>query len=78
MLDLNVINNSIYGSVILKIYIFRYMATSGIDRKLKIWDLRTFKQLQSYKTAVGPSSLCFSQKGLLAAGLGNVVEVRKT
>ncbi|WAR30931.1 WDR46-like protein [Mya arenaria] len=26
-----------------------YLATSGIDRTMRIWDLRTYKQLQSYK-----------------------------
>jgi U3 small nucleolar RNA-associated protein 7 len=51
------------------------MATAGIDRSLKIWDLRTYKALYSYKVSAGPGSLAFSQRGLLAAGMGNVVEV---
>ena len=51
------------------------MATSGIDRTLKIWDLRTFKVLQSYKIGAGANNLAYSQRGLLAAGIGNVVEV---
>ncbi len=55
---------------------FRYMATSGVDRKLKIWDLRTYKELRCYKLGAGPGHLSFSQRGLLAAGIGNVVEVR--
>ena len=53
----------------------RYMATSGVDRTIKIWDLRMFKQLQAYKVAAGAGHLAFSQRSLLAAGMGNVVEV---
>ncbi|ELU16393.1 hypothetical protein CAPTEDRAFT_182026 [Capitella teleta] len=52
-----------------------FMATAGIDRTLKIWDLRTYKALHSYKVSAGPGSLAFSQRGLLAAGMGNIVEV---
>lgn len=52
-----------------------YMATSAVDSTLKIWDLRTYNCLQSYKIGCGASNLSFSQKGLLAASLGNIVEV---
>ncbi|XP_064616525.1 WD repeat-containing protein 46-like [Liolophura sinensis] len=52
-----------------------YLATSGTDRTIKIWDLRTFKMLQSYKVGAGASHLSFSQREILAAGIGNVVEV---
>lgn len=55
----------------------RYMATSGLDRKLKIWDLRTYKMLHSYGLSMGASELSFSQRGLLAAGLNNIVEIYK-
>ncbi len=53
----------------------RYMATSGMDRQLKIFDVRTFKPLQAYRVPYGAGALCFSQRGLLAAACGNVVEV---
>lgn len=53
----------------------RYMATSSVDSSLKIWDLRTYNCLQSYKLASGASNLTFSQRGLLAVSLGNIVEV---
>ena len=53
----------------------RFMATSSVDASLKIWDLRTYNCLQSYKMVCGASNLVFSQRGLLAASLGNVVEV---
>ncbi|XP_072015484.1 WD repeat-containing protein 46-like [Amphiura filiformis] len=54
-----------------------YMATSGMDRQLKIFDVRTFKPLQAYRVPYGAGDLCFSQRGLLAAACGNVVEVYK-
>ena len=54
------------------------MATSGVDRKIKIWDLRTYRELYSYRVGAGPGQLTFSQRGLLAAGMGNFVEVRRT
>ena len=52
------------------------MATSGVDAKLKIWDLRNYKCLKEYRTSSnGASSLGFSQKKLLAASYRDVVEV---
>ena len=51
------------------------MATSGVDRKLKVWDLRMYKELHSYKVSAGAGHLSFSQRGLLAASMGNIVEV---
>ena len=53
----------------------RYMATSGIDRTLKIWDLRTMKMLHGYRVGMGAGQMSFSQRGILAAGMGSVVEV---
>ncbi|XP_033730001.1 WD repeat-containing protein 46-like [Pecten maximus] len=55
----------------------KYIATSGIDRKLKIWDIRTYKMLQSYQIGIGASSLAFSQRDMLAVSKGNIVEVYK-
>ncbi|XP_052220882.1 WD repeat-containing protein 46-like isoform X1 [Dreissena polymorpha] len=55
----------------------QYMATSGIDRTLKIWDLRTYKMLHSYKVPMGAGQMAFSQQGLLATGMGNIVQVYK-
>ncbi|CAH1787344.1 unnamed protein product [Owenia fusiformis] len=52
-----------------------YMATSGVDRKLKIWDLRMYKSVHEYRIGGGAGQLSFSQRGLLAAGIGSVVEV---
>lgn len=53
------------------------MATSGVDAKIKIWDSRTYKCLNEYRTSSnGASALAFSQKKLLAASFRDVVEVR--
>ncbi|XP_014368160.2 WD repeat-containing protein 46 [Papilio machaon] len=53
-----------------------YMATSGVDRSLKIWDIRNLDgPLQHYKLRSPPVDLNFSQKEMLAVGLGDVVEI---
>ncbi|XP_022085313.1 WD repeat-containing protein 46-like [Acanthaster planci] len=54
-----------------------YMATAGMDRQLKIFDVRTYKPLQVYRVSYGAGDLSFSQRGLLAANLSNVIEVYK-
>ncbi|KAM8952781.1 WD repeat-containing protein 46 [Pelodytes ibericus] len=54
-----------------------YMASSGLDRKLKIFDLRTFRPLHASVLPQGAGTLCHSQKGLLAAGTGDIVQVYK-
>ncbi|XP_065419988.1 WD repeat-containing protein 46 isoform X2 [Chrysemys picta bellii] len=52
-----------------------YMATSGLDRKLRVYDLRAYQPLQSLVLPVGAGHLSFSQRGLLAAACGDVVQV---
>ncbi|XP_012694226.1 WD repeat-containing protein 46 [Clupea harengus] len=52
-----------------------YMVTSGLDKKLKVYDIRFFKPLQSYFLPAGASCLSISQKGLLAAATGDIVQV---
>ncbi|KAM3871767.1 WD repeat-containing protein 46 [Diretmus argenteus] len=54
-----------------------YMVTSGMDKKLKVYDIRAFKPLQSYFLPAGASSLSLSQKGLLSAATGDIVQVYK-
>ncbi|KAL5743424.1 hypothetical protein ACOSQ2_026540 [Xanthoceras sorbifolium] len=49
------------------------MATSGKEKKIKIWDLRKFEVLQSIP--VNAKCLDFSQKGLLAVGSGSFVQI---
>lgn len=54
------------------------MATAAIDKTFKLWDVRQLKgPLQSYKINSTASNLALSQKGLLAVGMGNVVEIYK-
>ncbi|KFO23119.1 WD repeat-containing protein 46 isoform X2 [Fukomys damarensis] len=53
-----------------------YMATSGLDHQLKIFDLRgTFRPLSARTLPQGAGHLAFSQRGLLAAGMGDVVNI---
>ncbi|KAI9193757.1 WD40-repeat-containing domain protein [Polychytrium aggregatum] len=54
-----------------------YMATSGLDGQMKIWDIRTYKCLNEYFTATPASTLSISQKGLLAVGYGPNIQVWK-
>ena len=54
-----------------------YMATVGMDARLKIWDVRTFKLLHTYRTRRPAVCVDISQKGLLALGRGREVEVWK-
>jgi len=54
----------------------RYMATSGSDSKVKIWDMRTFKELHSYTTLRPVETMDISQTGLLGLGFGPHVQVR--
>ncbi|KAK6929125.1 WD40 repeat, partial [Dillenia turbinata] len=49
------------------------MATSGVERKIKLWDLRKFEVLQTLPGHA--KTLDFSQKGLLATGTGSFVQV---
>lgn len=52
------------------------MATAGVERSLKIWDIRNLDgPIQHYKLRSAPNALEFSQKDMLAVGLGDTVEV---
>uniref|UniRef100_A0A8C1MMM2 WD repeat-containing protein 46 n=1 Tax=Cyprinus carpio TaxID=7962 RepID=A0A8C1MMM2_CYPCA len=52
-----------------------YMVTSGLDRKLKVYDIRAFKPLHSCFLPAGASCLSLSQRGLLSAATGEIVQV---
>jgi len=54
-----------------------YLATSGNDGKVKIWDVRKYQHLFSYRAIHPPSSIQISQLGLLAVGMGSVVQIWK-
>lgn len=55
----------------------RYMATSGLDGQVKVWDIRTYKELHSYFTVRPSSTISISQSGLLALGAASHVQVWK-
>jgi len=38
----------------------QYMATAGVDSRLRIWDMRTYKKLHDYFVPTQPSGLDFS------------------
>ena len=54
-----------------------YMATSAMDRSLKIWDVRMFKCSIDYKLPMVASQLQFSDKRVLAATMDNEVQLYK-
>ena len=54
-----------------------YMATSGRDGTLKLWDIRTFKPLHEYNTPRPATSIDISDRGMLAAVHGPSVQVFK-
>uniref|UniRef100_A0A182P6Q4 BING4 C-terminal domain-containing protein n=1 Tax=Anopheles epiroticus TaxID=199890 RepID=A0A182P6Q4_9DIPT len=52
------------------------MATAGLDKKIKIWDVRNLEgPLETYHTNTAASEIDLSQRGLLALTMGNVCEV---
>ncbi|XP_058822712.1 WD repeat-containing protein 46 [Topomyia yanbarensis] len=54
------------------------MATAGLDRTIKIWDVRQLEgPTQTYKLQTAASGIDLSQKGLMAISLGNICEIYK-
>ena len=51
------------------------MASSGLDGQVKIWDIRTYRELHSYFTIRPASTIDVSDQGLLALGFGPHVQV---
>ena len=54
-----------------------YMVTSGSEGCVNVWDVRTYKQLYSYRTSRPASSIDISQSGLIAMGFGSHVQTWK-
>ena len=55
-----------------------YLVTSGLDRTVKVFDVRMFKELNSYHTGHSPaSSLALSQRNVLAMSTGTNVRMYK-
>uniref|UniRef100_A0A5S6Q3Y0 WD_REPEATS_REGION domain-containing protein n=1 Tax=Trichuris muris TaxID=70415 RepID=A0A5S6Q3Y0_TRIMR len=55
----------------------RYMATAGAEKCIRIWDLRSYKELWNLKAAP-VSQMTFSQQGLLACAMGTRVRIYKS
>lgn len=52
------------------------MLTCGIDRKIKLWDSRMFKEpLTEYQTKIPVNHIALSQKDVMAIAMGDVCEV---
>ena len=54
-----------------------YMLCAGQDLRLKLWDIRTFREVHSYKTFHPASSISISDRGLAAVGTGSTVTIWK-
>lgn len=55
-----------------------YFATTGLDKTVKVWDLRNnYECLKEHRLAHVPDSLSFSQLGMLAVACGRIVTVYK-
>lgn len=52
-----------------------YMATTALDRSMKIWDARMFKCSLDYKLPNVVSQLQFSDRRVIAATMGNEVQL---
>ncbi|EEB09686.1 U3 snoRNP-associated protein Utp7 [Schizosaccharomyces japonicus yFS275] len=55
----------------------KYMVTAGADSLLKVWDVRTFKEVHSYYTPTPSQRLSLSDRGVLAVGWGPHVTMWK-
>ncbi|ODV79192.1 component of small subunit processosome [Suhomyces tanzawaensis NRRL Y-17324] len=55
----------------------KYMAVSGSDKTIKLWDLRKMQIMDTYYSPTPASSLDFSDTGLLSVGWGSHVTVWK-
>jgi U3 small nucleolar RNA-associated protein 7 len=54
-------------------------ATAGIDRKIKLWDPRNFRQpLAECRTRTPVNHIALSQKNSMAVALGDVCEIFRT
>ncbi|CCI50563.1 unnamed protein product [Albugo candida] len=55
----------------------KYMVTAGADRKVKVFDLRKYQQINETYLNAAANNVSVSQKGLIAAGNGPHVRVFK-
>ncbi|KAF7545748.1 hypothetical protein G7Z17_g8934 [Cylindrodendrum hubeiense] len=55
----------------------RYMVSTGQDLKMAVWDIRMFKEVNSYYTRQPASSVAISDSGLTAVGWGTQTTIWK-
>lgn len=55
----------------------RYMVSAGQDKKMAVWDIRMFKEVNSYFTRTPASSVAISDTGLTAVGWGTSATIWK-
>ncbi|CDK25609.1 unnamed protein product [Kuraishia capsulata CBS 1993] len=55
----------------------RYMVVAGADKTVKVWDVRTFREVESYYTLTPASSVDISDTGLVSVGWSSHVTVWK-
>ncbi|KFX87818.1 hypothetical protein O988_09272, partial [Pseudogymnoascus sp. VKM F-3808] len=53
----------------------RYMVSTGQDMKMSVWDIRMFKEVNSYFTRRPASSVAISDTGLTAVGWGTQTSI---
>ncbi|KAI9737220.1 MAG: Small subunit (SSU) processome component [Claussenomyces sp. TS43310] len=53
----------------------RYMVSTGQDMKMAVWDIRMFKEVNSYFTRQPASSVAISDQGLTAVGWGTQTSI---
>lgn len=53
----------------------RYMVSTGQDLKMSVWDIRMFKEVNSYFTRQPASSVAISDRGLTAVGWGTSTSI---
>ncbi|KAF8850610.1 BING4CT-domain-containing protein [Acephala macrosclerotiorum] len=55
----------------------RYMVSTGQDLKMSVWDIRMFKEVNSYFTRQPATSVAISDRGLTAVGWGTQTSIWK-
>ncbi|KAL6898698.1 WD40-repeat-containing domain protein [Trichoderma evansii] len=55
----------------------RYMVSAGQDAKMAVWDIRMFKEVNTYSTYTPASSVAISDTGLTAVGWGTSTTIWK-
>ncbi|KAM3540260.1 putative U3 small nucleolar RNA-associated protein 7 [Beauveria bassiana D1-5] len=55
----------------------RYMVSTGQDQRMAVWDIRMFKEVNSYFTRQPASSVAISDSGLTAVGWGTKTTIWK-